>query len=108
VFYDGSKDWSEEWTWDASSDIPLTPARGETLATLFPGPTAVKSHDGVYRVSRRLTRQRASSVAFEVSARDNSGDSFCITEVALEMGTKAGLGKMPQRTTTQTYGGGNH
>ena len=108
VFYDGSKDWSEEWLWQAADDLTVTPIRGETLATIFPGPTTVKSHDGVYRISRRLTRQRASSVAFEISARDNTGDSFCITELALEMGTKAGLGKMPQRTTTQNYGGSNH
>ena len=108
VFYNGAKDWSEEWQWQAADDLTVTPIRGETISTMFPGPTAVKSHDGVYRVSRRLTRQRASSVAFEVSARDNSRDSFCITELALEMGTKAGLGKMPQRTTTQNYGGSNH
>lgn len=63
-------------------------------------PGTVGDQDGVYRVRRRFARQRMASVSLEFSDRGAPGNSFVITEIALELGTKEGLTRLPNRTFT--------
>jgi hypothetical protein len=68
---------------------------------LLPEPTpdeTVHSTDGVYRVRRRLKRQRCATVSFEFSDRGAAGNSFVITELSLELGVKDGLARLPRRS----------
>lgn len=106
VYYDGSPYKSEEITWDvaaAMDDVGWGEADagvfGTTGDSLWPSLT-ITSNDGVYRTRRRFRRQRFSTVALEFSDNFASGDGFVITEVALEVGSKDGLTRLPGRSFT--------
>lgn len=104
VYQDGSPFYSERHTWPVAGDLDdtiwgdpdATGTFGSTGDTLWVGPT-VSSSDGVYRVRRRFDDQKAASVSLEFSDRGAAGDSFVITELALELGVKDGLTRLPAR-----------
>jgi hypothetical protein len=108
VYHNGSKLASEEWTWNPAADNALQPwsSSGDQLQDVFPSNGL--QYDGVYQVKRRLTRQRGSSVSFEVSCYDNPGEAMVITELALELGSQDGGVRTPQKNTTQVSGGSKH
>lgn len=104
IFYDGSPLVGEDTTWSVSGDLDNTgwglgAGTFGTASSLWPSASS-SSSDGVYRTRRRLTRQRCSSVSFEFSDQACPGDSFVITELALELGTKEGLARLPSRSFT--------
>lgn len=95
IYYSGSPYVGYQRTWDPSTAVDNEPF-GDTL---WPDPTLYSGKDGVYRTRRRFDTRgtRAASVAFEVSDGYATGDSFVITELALELGLKDGLTRLPRR-----------
>ena len=92
VRFDGAERVGEEWTWRVTGDLG-----NQTWGSSGWPSNTTSSRDGVYRTRRRLSNQRFSSISFEFSDRCAGGDSFVITELALELGQKDGLSRLPSR-----------
>lgn len=90
VYFDGSPFVGESYSWDVAADMDFE-------NVYAPDPT-LSIVDGVYRVRKRLDRQRFSSLAVEFSDSFAAGDSFVITELALELGVKPGLTRLSSRS----------
>lgn len=102
AYYDGSPLWDEFFTWTPVGQVASI-GWGTGSGTWDTDPTAwidptTPSPDGVYRMRRRLPRLPFATLSLRCSDMGAPGDSFIITEVALELASLTGITHTPPRT----------
>ncbi len=99
VYYDGSRLWSERFTWEPTVETWL--ATGTDFSLLTPAEIdalACSEHSGAYGTNRRLARQVCRFLRVEVS--DGGDDGFIPWELSFELGQTPGLGRTAVNTFT--------
>ncbi len=99
VYYDGSRLWSERFTWEPTVETWLAP--GIDFSLLTPAEIdalACSEHSGAYGTNRRLARQVCRFLRVEVS--DGGDDGFIPWELSFELGQTPGLGRTAVNTFT--------
>lgn len=114
VFYDDKDFPEDEFTWDPNDDLNTSwwgastffdgggwglGVWGDVLLddTFIPvGHTNARS--SVYQLRRRVKRQKCSRFSIEVSDQGHTSRGPAYTELALELGQKGGLTRLPART----------
>lgn len=105
IFYNGSPLWSEEWIWQPDTSTWLS--EGTNFSTLNPAAVdALKPADksGTYMTHKRVGRMDCHYFRVEVSNISANSPSYTPFELAVELGTREGLGRVPANTFTTRIG----
>jgi len=104
VYYDDRDYPQDQWTWAVATDLNSSTWGASTWgAGLWGdvnGSATTFLKDGVYATRRRLTIQKCSRISFEISDLGAKTKGPALTEIALELGERGGLGRLPARTNT--------
>lgn len=63
--------------------------------------------DSVWRIRRRLSRQKCSVISIAIDDNYTDGEAFTLTALGLELAKKPGLDRMPWRGGSYTNTGGS-
>ena len=101
VYFDGSPGWTEESVWEPETDTWLTAVSEVENLT----PTAVDAlnsvdHSGAYTTNKRLRRETCHYISIEMSDISSLYQTYIPYELAFEMGSKPGLGRVATNTFT--------
>ncbi len=107
IFKNGGNILAERFEWDPDTDTSFnlwgtgSGTFGLAGSTIWPDETKA-SKDGIYRTRRRFkaTTQKASMIRMRFSDQGAASEAFVATELALEIGIKPGLSRLPARTFT--------
>lgn len=103
AYYDDRDFPEDEWIWAAASDLNPGTWGGGTWGSGTWGNSADASvydavTDSVYHGKRKLKRQKCSRVEFEINDGGTQNEGPALTALALEIGRRGGLSRIPART----------
>jgi hypothetical protein len=104
TYYDNARMWHDYFNW--VPETYLGPGWGTGTGTWGQDPPdnttwidpATQSPDGVFRFSRKIPRDKASTLSIRVSDQSAPNDSLVIDEVALLIAPETGIAQTPPRT----------
>lgn len=103
VYYNGSPTWSEQQVWAPSEDTWLV--SGEELYALTPAQIdalGARDQSGAYVTHKKVRRHNCRSFRVEWSDISSDRPTYTPHQLALELGSRGGLGRIPASTFTRS------